>query len=141
MTIDQVIVSNGTDATVEWEWIDGVYTYTVYLYTVKDGAYTFVEKQDARFGEGSVSFTGLDKSQLYVAQVVAYDISESIIFAYKPAEFDLSGNSDLGDSDTSEEPGGSGEIPDTGVGFPAAAAALALCAFAAAAVSKKLKAE
>lgn len=137
MTIDRVIVSNGTDATVEWEWIDGVFTYTVYLYTVEDGVYTFVEKQDARFGDGSVAFTGLDKSRSYVAQVVAYDVSESIIFAYKPVEFDLSGNSNFGGSDVESKPDDG--IPATGVEFPLATVALSLCAFMAIVATRKYK--
>ncbi len=130
MTANNVTV-NGDNATIHWDWVDGVYSYTVYLYSVEDGKNVYVTKETADFEDGSVTFLGLDVSKKYLAQVVAYDISESIIFAYVPMEFNLTDNNG---GTTPKDP------VDTGYAMPVSILLLAAGAAAVAVATRKRKA-
>lgn len=125
MTANDVTVS-GSNATVTWDWIDGVQSYTVYLYSVENGEEVYLTSQTADFEQGSVTFTGLDTTKEYLAQVVAYDISESIIFAYTPKAFNFTDNN-----------GGTKDPVDTGRFLPAGIWVLTLGALAAVVITRK----
>ena len=128
---DETMIANGVNingqaATILWDWVDGVYSYKVYLYRKENGTPVFVSEAEADFGDGSATFLNLDANTTYLAQVVAYDISESIIFAYTPREFDLAGGNNSGGN------GGEKPVEPAPTGYAAPLAILMLSVGAAA---------
>ena len=82
---NSVTVSNGT-AVITWDWLDGVEYYAVHLYEKDGDTLTFVSRTLANDGVGEVAISGLEDGKTYVAQIVSYDVSDSIIYAYAPTD-------------------------------------------------------
>lgn len=130
---------NGSAATVEWEWIGGVDSYAVHLYEKNGDTLTFVKREVRSDKTGSMTFDGLEDGKTYIAQVVSYDASGSIIYAYAPtATFAAGGQStdEPGKTDDGKD-GKTDDSPVTGVALPGAVMLLAVLSGGAAAVSRK----
>ena len=82
---NSVTVSNGT-AAITWDWLDGVEYYAVHLYEKDGDTLTFVSRTLAKDGVGEVAISALEDGKTYVAQIVSYDVSDSIIYAYAPTD-------------------------------------------------------
>lgn len=133
------VKQNGSAATVEWEWIGGVDSYAVHLYEKNGDALTFVKREVRSDKTGSMTFDGLEDGKTYIAQVVSYDASGSIIYAYAPtAAFAAGGQStdEPGKTDDGKT-GKTDDSPVTGVALPGAVMLLAVLSGGAAAVSRK----
>ena len=133
------VKQNGSAATVEWEWIGGVDSYAVHLYEKNGDTLTFVKREVRSDKTGSMTFDGLEDGKTYIAQVVSYDASGSIIYAYAPtATFAAGGQStdEPGKTDDGKD-GKTDDSPVTGVALPGAVMLLAVLSGGAAAVSRK----
>ena len=128
VTVRDVKLSKDT-ATIIWDWIDGVEYYALHLYEKDGDRLTFVSRTLAKDGEGSLTLSGLIKGRAYVAQLVSYDVTDSIIYAYAPTDAFTPKN------------GADADNPDTGVGTAAAPLMLAaLLSLGALAVIRKRRA-
>lgn len=104
-TADSVKVSGDT-ATVFWDWIGGVEYYTVHLYEKTGDDLHFVSRSRVDGEKGEVTLNGLEKGKTYCCQIVSYDMTDSIIFAYAPTEdFQIGTGDGANDAD----------VPATGV--------------------------
>ena len=128
VTVRDVKLSKDT-ATIIWDWIDGVEYYALHLYEKDGDRLTFVSRTLAKDGKGSLTLSGLIKGRAYVAQLVSYDVTDSIIYAYAPTDAFTPKN------------GADADNPDTGVGTAAAPLMLAaLLSLGALAVIRKRRA-
>lgn len=133
------VKESGSSATVEWDWIGGVDSYAVHLYEKNGDTLTFVKREVRSDKTGSMTFDGLEDGKTYIAQVVSYDASGSIIYAYAPtATFAAGGQStdEPGKTDDGKD-GKTDDSPVTGVALPGAVMLLAVLSGGAAAVSRK----
>ena len=128
VTVTDVKLSKDT-AVITWDWIDGVEYYALHLYEKDGDRLTFVSRTLAKDGKGSLTLSGLIKGRAYVAQLVSYDVTDSIIYAYAPTDAFTPKN------------GADADNPDTGVGTAAAPVMLAaLLSLGALAVIRKRRA-
>ena len=128
VTVRDVKLSKDT-AVITWDWIDGVEYYALHLYEKDGDRLTFVSRTLAKDGKGSLTLSGLIKGRAYVAQLVSYDVTDSIIYAYAPTDAFTPKN------------GADADNPDTGVGTAAAPLMLAaLLSLGALAVIRKRRA-
>ncbi|MBR4072340.1 MAG: fibronectin type III domain-containing protein [Clostridia bacterium] len=84
----------GTNVTVYWENFDGAASFAMNLYTLNDDgtlSYVYTERKNA--DPMQVTFLLLDPQKTYVSQLIAYDVSDSIIFVYRAEKFTLQSNS------------------------------------------------
>lgn len=97
----------GTSVSIYWDAIDGVEYFTVNLYTEDaNGDLTYIYSERKSSPPMQVTFLLLDPTENYVAQLVAYDPSDSIVFAYQPDRFTLSSESTyVPESENLEEDG------------------------------------
>jgi len=79
----------GTTVTVFWKWVKGVAVYEAHLYEMINGKPVYIGRQRAPDEIGYVTFLLLSPNKEYAVQIVAYDITESVIFAYKSDFFNL----------------------------------------------------
>lgn len=80
---DYVIHFTDGEIIVKWPTIEGVYYYLAVLYENVGGTLTYSDYRTSE-KEGSASFPDLDTSKEYYVQVLLFDQSDSIIFAYEP---------------------------------------------------------
>ena len=115
---------SGDKATIKWDWITGVGYYTVHLYEKDGDTLTFVSRTVAEDGVGEVTVSGLEKGKTYVAQIVSYDVTDSIIYAYVPTDAFEAKDGVFG-GDSSDKDNAGSDNPDTGVSTCVGVVALA----------------
>lgn len=80
---DYVIHFTDGELIAKWPLIEGVYYYLAVLYENVGGTLTYVDYKTSE-KDNTIYFDDLDTSKEYYVQIILYDQSDSIIFAYEP---------------------------------------------------------